>query len=202
MATGMSKMSNAASEAIIYGGANISEMCALFKMDSRTLKQRMYGIKPCGDRAGHPIYPVHEVVKRLYTPSAKQFEEMIGRLRHQDLPAELTKEYWAGLRSKQNYQRDAGELWSTEEVVGALGEVLKLVKMNTQLCQDTVERTTELSDRQRGIIAEQMRSMLEGTRKSVLDHCKGKCLLGKRPVTQDHIDNGVPQIGIEDDDPL
>lgn len=196
------------SDAMLYEGANLSQMCQLFRMDQRTLKARMYGIAACGERNGVPIYPVHEVVKKLYTPTEKQFIEMIPRLRHQDLPKELTKEFWAGLKSRQGYELTAGQLWKTEEVVAALGDVLKLVKMNAQLFVDEIERTTELSDKQRGIISERVKALLLATQRSVTDHCDKKRTEDGQRITDEHLQglSSVRDIEVrndnEDNDPL
>lgn len=156
-----SKTLDDASRAMIFDGVTLNQMVQMFHMDSRTLIRRLHGVKPVGRRNGGDIYLIHEVVPHLWKPSTQQVEEAIRRMNHHDLPKLLTKEYWAGLNSKQNYELKRGDLWPTAVVVEKVGEVYKLVKMSALLMTDAVERQTELTDKQRNIIRQLTRSMLE-----------------------------------------
>jgi hypothetical protein len=120
----------------------------------------MHGLAPCGKRGNAAIYDVAEVAARCGKLTAEQIDAAMKRLNHADLPKELTKEYWNGLRAKQAYLKDEGDLWPTDKVIEAVGEFFKLVKMSTMLCADAVERQVELTDRQRAIIQAQMDGML------------------------------------------
>jgi hypothetical protein len=91
---------------------------------------------------------------------------------HKDLPKMLTKEFWAGQRSKQDYEEKAGLLWRTEKVVQEMGELFKLVKMSTLLMSDAVERQAELSDRQREIIKTLTHGMLDDLVKRIEEKFK------------------------------
>lgn len=145
---------------ILYKGANMSQLSVLFKVDDRVLKEKMYGIQPVGKRHNANIYDVAEVAGRMGKLTPEQVDAAMKRLNHADLPKQLSKEYWAGLRSRQEYMLKDGQLWPTDEVIRTLGEVFKLVKMSAMLCTDAVERQVELSDRQRNIIKQQMDGML------------------------------------------
>lgn len=153
------------SKAAIYNGMNLSQLCALFKMDNRTVlgKIQAGGVKPSGTRNQTDIYYVHEVAPYLVKP-AYDIEAYIKRMHHSELPKHLTKEFWAGLKSKQDYEERAGMLWRTEKVVQEVGELFKLVKMSALLMVDAVERTTELSERQRDIIKGLTHGMLDEIR--------------------------------------
>jgi hypothetical protein len=81
-------------------------------------------------------------------------------MHHSELPKMLTKEFWAGQRSKQEYELKAGDLWGTATVIEKMGEVFKLVKMSALLTVDTVERQVELTVHQRLLIKNIMDGML------------------------------------------
>lgn len=147
--------------AAIYKGLNQDQLMRMFKLDHRTVKKRIFesGIKPVGTFHGADLYAVHEIAPYLVKP-VFDVETYIKKMSHDELPKHLTKEFWAGLRSKQDYEEKAGLLWRTETVVEKVGELMKLVKMSALLMNDAVERQTELSDRQKGIIKTLTHGML------------------------------------------
>lgn len=157
-------------KAIIYDGANLSQLGSLFRMDHRVLVEKLTkgGCKPNGTRNGVDIYAVHEVAPYLVRP-AYDIEEYLKRMHHNDLPKHLTKEFWAGLRSRQEYEQKEGNLWPTSRVVEVMGGVMKLIKMSARLMSDQVDRQAELSDRQRAIVRSQCDGMLEEAYRTILE---------------------------------
>lgn len=148
---------------MIFKGATQDQLMRLFKVDHRTIKKRLVesGVKPVGKSPSNAaLYSIFEIAPYLVKP-VFDVETYIRQMNHNDLPKHLTKEFWAGLRSKQEYELKQGNLWPTETVVEEVGELMKLVKMSTLLMLDAVERQTELSDRQRNIIQQLAHGMLE-----------------------------------------
>jgi hypothetical protein len=140
-------------KAMIFDGLNMTQLSKLFHMDYGMVTQKLFkaGVKPVGRRMGGDIYDFMDVAPHLVKPIF-DVETYIKKMDHRELPKQLTKEFWAGLRSKQDYEEKAGLLWRTEKVVEHVGELMKLIKMSTLLMLDAVERQTELTDRQRNII--------------------------------------------------
>lgn len=160
----------------IYEGLNTTQFQMLFKRDFRTVQRAFYeagvdGIKPVGKRYGADIYAVHDIAPYLVKPKI-DVEAYIRKMDPKDLPKILTKEFWAGQRSKQDYEEKAGLLWRTERVVQEMGEVFKLVKMSVLLMSDAVERQTELTDKQREIIKSLTHGMLDDLVKRIEDKFK------------------------------
>lgn len=157
-------------KAILYDGANLSQLTNLFRLDHRVLVEKLSkgGCKPCGTRNGVDIYAVHEVAPYIVRP-AYEIEEYIKRMHHNDLPKNVTKEFWAGLRSRQEYEQREGNLWQTSRVVEVMGGVMKLIKMSARLMVDQVDRQAELSDRQRQIVKSQCDGMLEEAYRTILE---------------------------------
>lgn len=156
-----SALADEESKAMLYEGANMSQLAVLFKLDHRTLQKKLFegNCKPIGKRGSGEIYSIHEVAPYLVKP-VFDVEAYVKKMDPRELPKVLTKEFWAGQRSRQEYEAKAGLLWPTEKVVEEVGDLMKLVKMSTLLMQDAVERQTELSDRQRAIIQGLARGML------------------------------------------
>jgi len=139
------------SQAMLYEGLNVSQYAVLFKMDVNTVKKKLHEVNPSGKRNGVDIWDLAEAAPYLVKP-AYDIEKYIKQMNHADLPKQLTKEFWAGLKSRQEYLTNEGDLWPTEKVIADVGELVKLIKVSVRLMRDRVEKTTELSDRQRKLI--------------------------------------------------
>lgn len=149
------------SAAMIYEGLNITQLCQLLDMNDKELKPKMVrgGVEPCGTRQGYPIYRVKDVLPFVVKPGY-DIEEYIKKMHHNELPKMLTKEYWAGQRSRQDFLERAGQLWRTEKVVEKVGEIFKFVRMSITLLTDALEREMEVTEKQRTIIKNQCDGML------------------------------------------
>jgi hypothetical protein len=181
--------------AILYDGANLSQLGILFHMDHRVLVQKLHKCKPCGTRNGVDIYRIDEVAPHLVKP-LYDIEEYIKRMHHNDLPKHLTKEFWAGLRSRQEYEQREGNLWATDRIVRAVGGFMKMVKMSVRLFNDAVDRQAELSDRQRKIIKALGDGMLEELYRTVVEEFKAS---PTNPAVIEQAETMVTEV--EEDDP-
>jgi hypothetical protein len=164
-----SRKLDAESQAMIWDGLSLAQLAQAYEMDPRDLARRIHGIPPDGVRNGSPIYKHKSVAPRMWNPTGEQIDDAMARLHHSHLPKILTKEYWAGQRSRQDYQIKAGTLVPTSKVIQSVGELFKLVKMNTQLLADGVERRSELTDVQRAIIKELTDGMLADLHKAIVE---------------------------------
>lgn len=153
---------------MLYQGASVTQMEVLLGIDGRRINAGITraGIKPCGERYGLPIYKVSEVAPHVIKP-AFDVETYIKRMDPRDLPKVLSKEFWAAMKSRQDYEERAGNLWSTQKVISEVGELFKLIKMSLLLMLDGVERTTELTDRQRQLIKSLTHGTLEELAKKI-----------------------------------
>lgn len=184
---------DAASESILFEGANMSELSILFKCDHRVLKEKMHGIAPAGKRGQALIYDISEVASRMGKLTEEQVDKAMRRLNHADLPKQLTKEYWAGKRSKQAYEREEGDLWPTARVVSEVGEMVKSLKMELDLLTDGIERNSEMTDRQREVA----KQLVNGAKTNMLKRLK------ERFEDAEPVPVSVPVVTmVEDDDEL
>jgi hypothetical protein len=184
---------DAESRAILFQGANLSELGVLFRADHRTLKQRMYGIEPVGTRHGASIYEIAAVAEKMGKLSEEQVRKAMMTMNHDQLPKQLSKEYWAGQRSRQEFELRAGDLWPTTKVIEQVGEMVKSLKMELDLLTDGVERATELTDRQRDVI----KQLVKGAKVNMLKRLEEKFQV--KPPTEKISE---PIVVIDDDDEL
>jgi hypothetical protein len=156
-------------QGLIYEGCSISELAAIFGNDRRTVTEKLRTCPQAGTRQGYPIYTVAAAAAYLVEPLV-DIEAYIKRLRPQDLPPLLTKEFWAGQIAKQKFQLNDSKLWPTEDVMTVLADVFKRLKSGILLFADTVEAKSELTDLQRklinelsdGLLIELHRTLVEG----------------------------------------
>ena len=161
---------DADSRAMIYEGVNLSQLTVIFGMDHRVLVQKMHGLAPTGVRRGVNIYSIKDAATRLWRPTQEEVDEAIKRMNHADLPKQLTKEYWSGLRTKQEVELAAGDLWRTTEVAEKVGELFKTVKIQMTLAKDTVERTTELTEKQRQLLIDITDGVLSDLERAIIEN--------------------------------
>lgn len=147
--------------AVVYQGASLIQLTGIFEMDMRDIKAKITGVvQPCGERRGHPIYKIKDVAPYLVQPPY-DIDEFIQKMSVADLPTFLRKEYWAGMRSRQLYEKEAAELWPTSKVIEVVSSLLKTIRMSMLLARESVERETELTSRQRAIITRIVDNALE-----------------------------------------
>lgn len=154
-----SNQQDAQSNAMIFDGCTQSQLCTIFKMDRRTLAAKLAqgNVKPCGSRAGFPIYYIHEVAPHVVKP-LYDIEAYISRMHHNDLPPLLSKEYWNGKKARQDFELREGNLWETEEVQSKVSAMLKDIRMSILLFRDGLTRDTVLTDEQDN----RLRDMIDG----------------------------------------
>lgn len=156
---------------IIWQGATQTQLLRMFKVDQPRVKSAISKVKPCGYRGALPIYNIAEIAPYIVRPhvTPEAMEEYLKDSDHRALPPSLRKEFWIGMRQRQEYQLKAGELWPTTKVVENVGKLFKLVNMSARLMVDAVEHQVELSDRQRQIIKDETSAMLKDLRRTVTE---------------------------------
>jgi hypothetical protein len=134
----------------LFSGVSLSDLEVLFRMDRRTITARVpwAEIKPAAVNGTRKLYFIRDVAPYLVKP-AGSIEDHIKRMRPNDLPALLQKEFWNGRRAKQRFLEDEKELFRADAVVGMLSTAFKTIRTQLLLMPDAVERRTGLSDKQR-----------------------------------------------------
>jgi len=158
----------------LTAGCTVRQLELAFGKDRRDILAAVAHIKPCAVRGKMKqlkLYQIRDVAPMLVKPAVDpgDLEEQIKKMSFHDLPKSLSKEFWAGMKSRQEYMIKSGELWSTSQVVEKVGALVKLVKLSAQLTGDAVERQVDLTERQRAIIRAQMDGMLLNLHRQVVE---------------------------------
>lgn len=132
----------------VHAGVTIDWICSVFGMAPRTAKKRLAGLAPMRKVRTSVLYDLRQAAAYVVDPLIN-VEQFVKTLRPEDLPPKLTKDYWDAMLKRRKYELLAGELWATGDVLEVLGGAFKHIKESTQLWINTIERTTELTQKQR-----------------------------------------------------
>lgn len=184
---------------VSYAGWTLNEIAIIFNMDRRTIIPRISNVAPCGKRGKIDLYQIRDVAPYLVKP-AGDIESYIRKMRPNDLPAVLQKEYWNGQRAKQAYMEKNGDLWVTDKVVEVLSQVFQTLKMSLLLIPDAIERRSTLSDTQQQELRDQIDTALAQTRQALIDQFGGDDGSGGTGPGIDTDPAPEPESAPEDDD--
>lgn len=165
----MVKPVDSGTDLVLYQGANLGQLSKLFDMDIRDVKAKITGnVEPIGERNGVPLFNVRDAAQYL-VPPIYDLDEFIQKMQLADLPMLLRKEFWAAQRSRQLYEIEAAELWSTVEVENMVNDLYNAIRQSLLLSREAVERETELTKSQRKIITEIIDNTLKRTHDKIVE---------------------------------
>ncbi|QEG09441.1 terminase small subunit [Proteus phage Saba] len=164
---------DAETEAMIFDGVNITQIAKIFEMERRDVTPKIRDVAPCGERSGYPIYKLKEVAPYLVKP-LYDVETYLRRMHPNELPKMLTKEFWNGLKARQDFELRDGELWPTEQVESVISEAFKQLRMSLLLVPDALERESTLTDHQRGRITDMIDGALNDLAQVIVDNFKDR----------------------------
>ena len=166
---------------IIHIGATPSELGMMFGMTPQEVNKRIVGkIVPTKTEHKLPRYNVGEAAPYLCNVEF-DVEAYLKELSPAKMPVGLQKAFWAGLRARQDYEENRGDLWRTQRVIEVLAEVFKPISMSLQMLVDEVEQTSELSAKQREVITDLADKARSNAHRSLVDAFKNY-----RPAEDEH----------------
>lgn len=185
-------------ELLATGEATKAQIAKLFRRDPKTLDRLLYGLIPAGTRRGTTVYSIEEAAGRLVKPGYS-IEQYIRRMHHTDLPPLLGKEFWNGLRARQHYEKENGDLWPTSEVQAVFASACADFRMACLLMVDEIEREASLTPRQREVLKRLTDAAIVNAQVALVDRFKdyeppAESLL---PDSSGGIPNGGPPPGYD-----
>lgn len=138
-------------EAEFFNGMTIPRLAQLFRLDRRTVTEKLRPLRPCGDRRGAPIYFVHDAAPYLVQPII-DLEEYLQNIGPNDLPPSLQQAYWNAQNSKLKYKENAKDLWRTDAVMQVFTSVFRSMTQTLRLFADRIDAIHGLTPDQRKII--------------------------------------------------
>lgn len=190
----------------IYEGVTMYDVEQLFHVTRRTVQRKLAGTPPAGKRGAYPTWKLKEIAG-LFVKPVGGMEEFIKSATPGDLPVLVQKEYWNGLRAKQAFMSEEGDLWRTERVAALFGRSFQHIRTSLLLLPDELERRAAMTDEQRKGFQEGIDAALTGLQKvfqeefnsteNIADQPGSYNIAADRPV--DELE-GVFDLVDEDDD--
>lgn len=148
-------------------GVPMSTLSRIFRMEVDTARRKLAGVKPIGERNGYPTYSVAEAAEYLVSPKI-DVEAYLKKLRPQDMPQGIQKQFWDAQNARLKFMADAKHLWRTDTIQYALSDIFKTVRQRVLLFSDTVERQTGLTEEQRNLVQGMADGLLDDLRESII----------------------------------
>ena len=150
----------------IESGVSVFWLAKHFSLEVSTVRKKMAGCRALKRKTSGHLYLLKDAASYLVTPKMDP-EQLIRSMKSQDLPPHLQNQFWQAALARLRWEREAGDLWETEDVLEALGAVFKLVKSSAQLWPDTVAEMIGLSDEQRIALLDQIDVLLNEIHTSI-----------------------------------
>lgn len=152
---------------VIYHGATVTDIGAMFGFTPQEVNARIAGrVTPVEVEGRNPRYRVRDVAPYLVNP-VFDVEEFLRNMTPAKLPPALQDAFWKAQKNRQDFEEEKGDLWRTSRVVEVMGDVFKSIRMSVMMLTDTVERSSELTPKQRAIIIEVGDSFLKYARQKL-----------------------------------
>ena len=175
-ALSMEQRSNldAESRGLIYQGASVNQLAAIFKpVKADEIMRRLGDLQPVGTgRQGNPIYDVAEAAARIVRPqlTAEAIDRYMRTANAASLPATVNKHYWDGMRSRERYREEIDELWLTEDVTRMLSECFQMIRASLVLLPDLMRARGDMSEPQFRFVQRLVDDMIEDVGARLVSH--------------------------------
>lgn len=156
----------------IYDGVTVTTLGQIFGLDHKDVNKRLNGrVQPVPTKDKYIRYRIRDAAPFLCEMRVDP-EEMLKSLSPSKLPPGLQDAFWKAQLSRQKYQKERGELWSTARVFDVVSGAFKVLRLTIMMFVDTVEQRTQLSAEQRRIVQELGDGLLASLETAVEEHFK------------------------------
>jgi hypothetical protein len=114
------------------------------------------------------LYDVRTTMPYLVLPH--DLKNILARMSPKDLPERLRKDYWTARKAEQSVRETARDLWRSDDVHRALGDIAKLVKDTVTLWTDDIDESVGLSAEQIEVLDRLSRDLLLKINQSVMQY--------------------------------
>lgn len=150
----------------LHAGVTMTWLSEAFQMSPQAVKKKLV-FCPVKYRSKFPRYDLATAAAYLIKP---RFDvgEYIKTMKPHDLPPILQAAYWDAQKKRQDWEVNAGDLWSTEKVIGVLSETFKLFKTTVSLFTDSLEQENGLTDAQRDTLGKMCDGLMDEVHNSLV----------------------------------
>lgn len=141
-----------------------------FKIKMVRVKNLLKDCPPVGqDKHGNYRYDIATAAPYL-VPPVQDLKAHLANIKAEDLPLQLRETFWNAKRKEIRYKTEAGQLWHTEDVRDAFGEIFMAIKDASRLWSDTIENTHGMTAEQRKLQQELVDKFLLDIQEKIAKH--------------------------------
>lgn len=149
----------------------------LFEVERATLVRRLEGCQSHRVERGqgntqYHIYDLQEVVKKLAAMDEEALIAVVEKMRPEDVPVKLQKDFWAAMSTRRKYVEDGQDLWRTERVLAVYSDLLKIVRQQVTLFENNLDQQDALTPAQRKIVVAMADGLLDSMYRAAQEHFK------------------------------
>lgn len=157
-------------------GVTVSFLAQVFQMDPAKVKRLLVNCpikhtKKRGRTQTQHLYDLSTAASYLVEPKIS-VEDVLSQIKREDLPPAINTAFWDAQLKRQRWEENAGQLWRTETIGGAIGGMFQSIKFTIQLWGDTIERQTGLSEEQRDLLNEMTDKLQQDIFESLQENAK------------------------------
>ena len=138
-----------------FSGMTVPRLAQLFRLDRRTVTEKLRAVRPTGERRGAPTYHVVDAAPYLVEPII-DIAEYLKNAGPGDLPAALQAQYWNAQNGRLKYLEQSKDLWRTPQVLEVLTTVFRSLSQSLRLLADRVEAQVGITVEQREVIEKEI----------------------------------------------
>lgn len=138
-----------------FHGMTVPRLAQLFRLDRRTVTEKLRPLRPTGERRGAPTYHVVDAAPYLVEPIV-DIAAYLANVGPSDLPPPLQAQYWNAQNSMLKFKENSGDLWRTSAVLEVFTGVFRSLTQSLRLLADRVEAQTGITPEQRSIIEKEV----------------------------------------------
>jgi hypothetical protein len=165
-----------ASKSLSLAGANLVQrgvtagwFASVLGIGRTTVNRKLADVTPKRTAPnGMKLYDVRTTMPYLVLPH--DLKNILARMSPKDLPERLRKDYWTARKAEQSVRETARDLWRSDDVHRALGDIAKLVKDTVTLWTDDIDESVGLSAEQIEVLDRLSRDLLLKINQSVMQY--------------------------------
>ena len=158
---------------IITEGVTVPWLSQAFGLNGNTIRSRLAACPTIGKIGNANAYSLADAAPYL-VKSRTDVESFLQKVKIDDFPLKLRKEYWEAKKKEQDFLKEARELWHTSDVIDAVTGIFLAVKLTVQLWPDMVERQIGLTNEQRELLVDMGDRLLGSIHEEVLSRVRDK----------------------------
>lgn len=185
----------------VVSGVSATWLAAAFRIDRSAVLRKLATcpvIRVQGDKRNSKLYDLPVAARYLVNP-ALSAEDFLKSLHRSDLPTSLQESVWSALLKRQAWEKNAGHLWSTDDVWRVLAGLFQTIKFTTQLWLDSVDAEAGLTEQQRHVLERLASGLLQDLYDKVVENAREGTTESQLSSIRELVDDDTILPGIEDE---